>query len=137
VYSNIFGSGASFSANITATVPSNADPFLVALDATFLQKDDNGSPTPIAFAGGNPAFNPVLIQIGNPSSSTFYTSGVLLSHDQSQALLAGQFFVEVDFSYGSYLGQLSPIPEPSGIALICGIGGFFALFRLFQKPARE
>lgn len=104
------------------------------LDTTFLQNDDNGSLTPIAFAGGNPAFNPALIQIGSPSSSTFYTSDVLLSPDQAQALLAGQFFVEVDFSYGSYLGQLSPIPEPPGMALICSIGGFLAFFVSSKGP---
>jgi hypothetical protein len=48
--------------------------------------------------------------------------------------LSGQFYAEVDFADGSYLGELTPVPEPSSAKLIfCGVGCFALLHRLKSR----
>jgi|ERR1700722_8236935 len=126
-------SGAIFSLNITAIVPTNADPFSVSMDARILEMSVNGGLTPIIFPGGNPAFNVSSVTIGSPSSCIFSTSSVQLTPGLVQELLNGQLFVESDFTYGEYLGQVSPVPEPSSFTLICFVIGFFALSNLFHR----
>jgi hypothetical protein len=46
-------------------------------------------------------------------------------------------FVESDFVYGKYLGQVALVPEPSIIGLLFFGAGFCALFRLIASLDTE
>jgi hypothetical protein len=120
-----FGSGNDMFLNITATVPTSADPSSMSIYTTLLQMGNDGSLSPITLSGGNPAFNVSSFTIGTPSSCTFSTSALQLTPDLVRELLNGQLFVESDFTYGEYLGQISPVPEPSCLTLICSVIGLY------------
>ena len=85
-----------------------------------LQMGDNGFLTPVIELNIKLAFS-IL------SPFYFDTVSMQLNDAQVQGLSAGKWYAEVDFGSDGYLGQLSPVPEPSCIKLIfCG-GGFFIL----------
>lgn len=133
--SYVTGSGGSFGLGVTAIAPTNIDPFSMSIHATILQMGGDGTLTPVVFPGGNPAFNISLVTLGTPATVVFGTSSLPLSSGLSQELLARQVYLEADFSYGEYLGQVSPAPEPSGIALAC-LGGAL-LWYLRSSSARK
>jgi hypothetical protein len=133
----IYITGLSIDLNITAIDPTNTVPSPWFITATILQKNNDGSLTPMTFPGGNPAFNAEDAAMG---ITVYSSSGPELTSDQIQTLQNGQMFVESYFVYGTYLGQVALVPEPSIIGLLLFGAGFCALFRLvasfYTKPPK-
>jgi hypothetical protein len=130
----IIGYGNSIDLNIIAIDPTNTVPSRWFITATIVQKNNDGSLTPMTFSSGNPAFNAESFAMG---TTVYSASGVELTSDQIQALQSGQIFVESDFVYGGYLGQVTLVPEPSIIGLLFFGAGVCALFRLIPSLATE
>jgi hypothetical protein len=92
--------------------------------AWILQQGDSGSLTPIFQIGGeNLSISPIT---GAPSYSL--DQSWVLTDAQTQSLLAGQWFAEVDFGADTHLGQITAIPEPSVAALFVLCFGFLVIF---------
>lgn len=84
-----------------------------------LESGSDNSLTPIS---------PFAVQLA-PAYGYFDTLSMVITDAQLNNLLAGKWYAEVNFGTDSYLGQLTPVPEPSIIA-ICMIGvGVLAIKR--------
>jgi hypothetical protein len=54
-----------------------------------------------------------------------YTEDWQVTDSQAQSLLAGQWYVQMDFGTDTLLGRITPVPEPADAQLLlCGIGLF-------------
>jgi hypothetical protein len=74
---------------------------------------DDGTFTPVfqftdlvyaSYSGGGPGFD--------------YENSWQLTDAQAQDLLAGQWYAEVTYSDATYIGQITPVPEPSSAPLL-------------------
>jgi hypothetical protein len=90
----------------------------------------------IVQATGNQTYAPVfglnLVYSSYPPSldgggtAYSYEKTTTLTDPQIQELMGGQWYVDVVFGNNSYLGQLTPVPEPSTWAVF--LGGALLLF---------
>jgi PEP-CTERM motif len=64
----------------------------------------------------------------NPPASNYYSQSWQLTDHQVQNLLAGNWYVEVNYGSDEYLGNLTPVPEPETLALV-GLGMMALFFR--------
>lgn len=80
-----------------------------------IQELDGGSLTTVlqfstlvyaSYSGGGPAFD--------------YENSWDLTDAQTQSLLAGQWYAQVNYDGASYSGQIVAVPEPSSITLLAG-----------------
>jgi len=80
-----------------------------------IEELDGGTFTPVfqftnlvfaTYPGGGPAYD--------------YEGSWQLTDTQIQNLLAGQWYAQVTYSDASYVGQITPVPEPSCVTLLFG-----------------
>jgi hypothetical protein len=90
---------------------------------------DDSSLTPIF------QFTSVIVDSHPPTPGIPGSGGTFYSYDQTwqvtdlqiQSLLSGRWYAEIAFGSDIHLGRLTPVPEPSTVALlIVGIGVFVA-----------
>jgi hypothetical protein len=73
------------------------------------------------YPGGGPAFD--------------FEGSWQLTGTQIQSLLAGQWYAEVTYSDASYIGQITPVPEPASLTLLLA-GLVMASTGLHRRMAR-
>lgn len=73
-----------------------------------------------SYPGGGPAFD--------------YEGSWQLTNSQIQSLMGGQWYADVIYSDGSYVGQISAVPEPSSAALL--LAGLVAVSLWYRRSRR-
>jgi hypothetical protein len=100
-----------------------------ASSGRILEMADDSSLTPIF------QFTSVIVDSHPPTPGIPGSGGTFYSYDQTwqvtdlqiQSLLSGRWYAEIAFGSDIHLGRLTPVPEPSTVALlIVGIGVFVA-----------
>lgn len=97
---------------------------------------NGGSLTPIF------EFTGFLVDSYQPIPGIPGSGGTYYSYDQTwqvtatqtQSLLAGHWYAEIAFGSDMHLAQISPVPEPSAVALFLFGAGVVAAFRFGRSP---
>ncbi|MGH7953069.1 MAG: PEP-CTERM sorting domain-containing protein [Limisphaerales bacterium] len=111
-----------------------------ATDGWIFQKNGDGSLTPIfeitneLYFADSPFPGASLEGSfpGNPSETYptyIYSESYQLTADQVQSLLSGDWYAEMSYGGDTYLGNLTPVPEPSTLALGSLALGLIAIAR--------
>ena len=120
---------------LTENPSDNLFSIVVYLDDTtpnsgsILQKESDNSFATIS------SLDLVYAAYGSPYSGTAYSAEKAwqLTAPEIQNLLAGQWYAEITYGATTYLGQLTPVPEPASVLLFaCGAVMIGANRRMFR-----